>query len=441
MIESHNPWWKGKDFLKEDSDYRKWLNSKVKWVPSLIRKINLVPFSLHFIIGPRQVGKTTLLKLLIRELLDKNVNPRSIFYYRCDQLADYKELDLVLSEYFKIKKAEGIKTSYIFLDEITFPREWFRTIKLWIDTGRLENDVVVLTGSLSLYARGEIETFPGRRGKGKDFIMYPLSFREFIKIADDRLADKIEKIKDLNITEITDKCFKMRPWIEELNDLFELYLKCGGFPLAVKSLLEHGYILNEVKEVYISWLRGDLIKLKRNESLAKRILKAIIEKSPSIITWNNVAKEFEIRSHKTVFHYIDLFEKLFLVKVLYYFDPNRGILNYTKGKKVHLTDPFLYQVFSEWCLTKRPDKFAVIESIVASHIARKYRVGYWKNKLEIDVVVLIDDKLFGIEVKSKPKVRRRVIGKIKDTIYLTSRLFNLDPLAVPVSIFLACLDV
>jgi len=61
-MEEQNPWWKGKDLVKNDPDLRKWLDSKIKWVPEIINEVSLEPFSLNFISGPRQVGKTTLIK-------------------------------------------------------------------------------------------------------------------------------------------------------------------------------------------------------------------------------------------------------------------------------------------------------------------------------------------------------------------------------------------
>lgn len=61
-MEEQNPWWKGKDLVKNDPDLRKWLDSKIKWVPEIINEVSLEPFSLNFIFGPRQVGKTTLIK-------------------------------------------------------------------------------------------------------------------------------------------------------------------------------------------------------------------------------------------------------------------------------------------------------------------------------------------------------------------------------------------
>ncbi|MEM2897588.1 MAG: ATP-binding protein [Candidatus Bathyarchaeia archaeon] len=442
-----NPWWKGKEYLGEDEDYRKWEESKIKWKPEILDKIlneeNLRSFSLHFIFGPRQVGKTTLLKLMIKNLLEIVDDPEAIFYFRCDGLADYKELGEVIDAYLKIKRNKRIEKSFIFLDEITFPKEWNRAIKLNIDIGNFKNDVLFLTGSLSMYAKREVETFPGRRGHGKDFIFYPISFREFVKIVKPEIIEKIGKMEDFKEEEIREKSLKALPWVDELNELFETYLECGGFPLAIKSKLETNKVSREAMDSYLSWIRGDVARLKRNESITKRIAKAIIEKAPSTINYYSLAKEFEIKSHKTVFQHIDMLEKLFVAKVLYYIDLNKLTEVFYKQRKIHLADPFLYKIFSYWCLTEMPAKPTIVESIVASHLTRKFSVGYWKDREEIDTIAFNNAVCFGVEVKYKEKVeaRRLKIGKTNFLITLSKSNFNDEPLIVPVSVFLILLEV
>jgi len=101
-MEHYNPWW----FNEEDEDYAEWSGSEVKWTPKILNKIRLKPFSLNFIVGPRQVGKTTSLKIFIRDKLLKNLkNPKKIFYYSGDELSDYRELGEVLDNYLSFRKS------------------------------------------------------------------------------------------------------------------------------------------------------------------------------------------------------------------------------------------------------------------------------------------------------------------------------------------------
>ncbi len=441
-MERYNPWWRGKEKIRLDEDFVKWDAGKVKWTPRFISHLNLEPFSLHFLYGPRQVGKTTALKLMIRDLLEKGVDPFAIFYYRCDQLADFREVETVLNQYEELKKQKGIKNSFLFLDEITLPHQWHRTIKERIDQGKHKNDVLVLTGSLSMYVLGEVETFPGRRGNGKDFILHPLSFREFITVYQ---QGKWETLPSISLKtgeeEFRKKLADGIIFIKELNSLLRIYLQSGGFPLSVKDIIERNLISEGTESTYLSWIKGDLARLKRKEIIAKRIIKGIIEKAPSTISWHSLAKEFELRSHKTVFNYVDLLEKLFLAKTVYFIEPNQGVFNFAKERKIFLTDPFLYRLMANWCLTKPPTESVLAESLVATHLARKYEVGYWKNGREIDCVVKLGESLLGIETKYRknPEAHRIRTGKIKQVITLTLDSYNFDSLMMPVSLFLAML--
>ena len=443
MMESFNPWWREPRLIELDEDYHKWKQSKVKWTPRLLQEIDLKPFALHFIYGPRQVGKTTLLKLLVKLLLDRGVNSKAIFYLRCDQLADFKELGEFLDRYLEYRRLEGIESSYLLLDEITFPADWWRAIKLRIDLGIFRNDLLIFTGSLSMYAKGEVETLPGRRGSGKDYILHPLSFRDYLRIRDPGLHSKAKPFKQLSPEEVLEKTRQLLPWIDQLNTYFKEYLECGGYPLPIKDHLEKGKITEETINTYLSWIRGDLAKLRRSESIAKRIMRAILEKQGSIVTWHNLAKEFEVKSHRTVYTYMDFLEKLLLAKVLHFIDPNKGLDIFYKGKKVHLTDPFLYTAISHWCFAEKPKPHQLAEAVVATHLARQWPVGYWKNRREVDVVVNLRHQLIGIEVKYQDRVegRKASIGKMKHIITLSKTSYHADPPVTPISAFLACLEV
>jgi predicted AAA+ superfamily ATPase len=58
-MKDQNPWWYG----EVDKKFEEWKNKPLKWVPPILEEFNFKPFSLNFIVGPRQVGKTTALKI------------------------------------------------------------------------------------------------------------------------------------------------------------------------------------------------------------------------------------------------------------------------------------------------------------------------------------------------------------------------------------------
>lgn len=450
VLASQNRWWKGKDNIAQDEDHRKWQAKKYKWVPNLIEEIETTPYSLHFLFGPRQVGKTTFLKLLVKKLLDSGAKEESIFYFRCDELSDFKELSEVITGYLNMRKRLGIKNSHILLDEITFPKEWYRSIKSLVDAGALKNDVLVLTGSTSLLVKREAETFPGRRGKGKDFTMLPLSFRNFIKVADAGLYSRLPSLKSLEEDEIRRRTAVCLPFLDELNELFEKYMSCGGFPLSVESFLTGGVVERSVHEAYLAWLKNDVAKIGRSVEIARAVVKVLLTKTPSPISWESIAKEIEIKSPKTANAYVHLLNSLFVTLTLHHIDPSRGSINFGKNKKIHFLDPLFYQAFSEWCLVNLKDPEPTIaEATVASHLARFSLRGelgenifYWRNGAEVDVVVE-SNGLKGFEVKwgEKAEAKRVMIGRMKQFAVLSKGAFREKPLMVPVSALLACMDV
>lgn len=134
------------------------------------------------------------------------------------------------------------------------------------------------------------------------------------------------------------------------------------------------------------------------------------------VSWLSIARGTSISSPHTTQAYVEDLEKLFIVKVLNLLSTDSKIL-YRKNKKIHIADPFLYNTICELVNVKlvEEDRF---ESVVVTHLARKYPVFYWRNKTEVDVVVMVDNRQLGIEVKTvyrswiKPK-------HLKDVLILT----------------------
>lgn len=227
------------------------------------------------------------------------------------------------------------------------------------------------------------------------------------------------------------------PYFDKIQELFKKYLKIGGLPLAVKS----EEITQDVKESYWFWIKSDLAKIDGSEEIFKRIAKAILEKTPSAISLNSIAKEFDISTHKTVFEYLDVMEKMFIVKILYHIHLNKIIPNLKKNRKVCLTDPFFFYLFSDICLKKLPDESVLVENVVASHLSRKFDAFYWKNQREIDVVIR-SEEIIGFEVKWREKAddfSKIEIGKMKNVFCLKKDLIDKEKNLIPKSLFLAIL--
>lgn len=448
ILVEQNKWWKDKKLIEQDYDIVRWKEKKYKWIPSIIETIKLEPYALHIILGPRQVGKTTAIKLLIKKLLEEK-NPQSIFYFNCEEISDYKELSNIIETYMEFKNSAGIKNSYIFLDEITSPNEWYKTIKSKIDKGVFKEDVLILTGSSSINIKRQTELFPGRRGKGSDYIMLPLSFREFLKVIRPEIYEKIKPIKELSEKELREKAMQAMIFAKELNSALLEYLKFGGFPLSMEENLE-------AKKVYLSWIKTEILKSERSDNIARQIIKSLLEKIQTPISWEGISKEIEIKSPKTVAAYVELLRTMFSLIVLYHADISSKSIKFGKNKKIHFLDPLLLEIFEDWCMVRLKNKESILaESVTAMHIARystkKYKtimldenLFYWRNSSEVDVVLNDNGRLKGFEVKWTDKFdikQEKCLRHLKEFTIISKNKFSSKPFIIPLSIFLSILDV
>ncbi len=432
-----NPWWKDKNAIAQDYSIQGWQGRKYHWRPRLLDEISLSPFALHILSGPRQSGKTTALKLLVQELLESR-EPKSVFFFNCENIADYRELGDILRLYLDFKDSNGIRQAVMILDEITSPREWYRAVKSLIDLGRLREDVVI-TGSSSIEVKGEAELFPGRRGHGKDLVLRPLSFREFVGVTDAALLEKIAPARSMGA--LAKAVPNALLFERELGKHLEAYMAHGGFPLSIADLPAGR---EDAKRAYLSWIKNAVLKAERSDVVARQVMKAVIETQQSAVSWEGISKKMDIKSPKTVAAYLDLLRSIFAVTILYNLDISGKSIRFGKNKKVHLRDPLLMDIFEEWCLVRAQDRqSALAESILVEHLVRLFpeKVFFWKDGYEVDAVVLDGGRLLGFEMKWSERAEAKAPKQLSSFIIVTKKEYAQRPLKVPLCVFLGLLDV
>src|SRR3989338_10117685 len=117
-LTNQNPWWENPASVDVDPKIRDFEEAPLKWRPRIRKYIDLEKDVLYSLRGPRQVGKTTFVKLIIREELKKR-NPVDIFYYTCDLVSGPVELKEIIEQFldWSLRQSKGRKL--ICLDEVT----------------------------------------------------------------------------------------------------------------------------------------------------------------------------------------------------------------------------------------------------------------------------------------------------------------------------------
>ena len=160
------------------------------------------------ITGVRRCGKSSIMKLVIKELLSSGINEENILYLHLDKkpytsISTQEKLDSLID-----KLSKGVKgKKYLFIDEIQNVKG-FETV---INSYREEEEYsIFITGSNSYLLSGELIT--KLTGRYIEFGVLPLTFDEYVKM-------KAFFGKHIS----TD-------YLEEL----EHYIYEGGFPFALK---------------------------------------------------------------------------------------------------------------------------------------------------------------------------------------------------------------
>ncbi len=421
-LQSHNPWWIRQELIHEDGKIIEFEQQKYKWIHPFYFDFPLDEDAILTLRGPRQVGKTTFIKLIIRHLLlEKKISREAIFFYACDRIKDYNELFDLLSEYIDFANARTKSRIFIFLDEISFVHDWQRAVKSLAESGKLKNIVLLLTGSNILDIKYSSERLPGRRGKifSPDIQMLPLGFSEFLQLVRTEL-------KQITYSEVFTLHFA------ELRKLFEDFLLTGGFLININNFYTRNFIPAYVYEMYSSWIEGDLHKTGKSDEIALRIFERLYLHLTTPVSLYKVAKESGVVSHLTVRDYLDILEKIFVVFKAEYFSIEQKKIDLKKNRKLYFYDPFIFQVllaksenflddafnYSRRIILKEEFKPKIAEILVGSVLKQRYSQLYYGNSSlgEIDFVVKEKGVYSFFEVKYQPKLRSKEFYKYKNLL-------------------------
>jgi len=435
---NQNPWWENPENIETDPRITRFEESKIKWTPRIIHFIELNNEVIYTLRGPRQVGKTTLIKLMMRELMRRGVNERRIFYYSCDLVNSPSRLVEIIQSYLTATDYITEYYRYIFLDEISAVKDWQRGIKHLYDTGQLKKTCVLMTGSHNLDIRKASEKLPGRRGTSTntlDKILLPMKFAEYVETRDKeidgileasgiRRFDKRKKIIDeIAKNEIPSELKQMSLYLDKLNRYLDEYLLTGGVARTVNDYIQNGEIKENTYKTYVDVTIGDFLRYNNNEIYLAQILRAINETLCSQVSWRTLERKTDIGSPNTIAKYIDVLEAGFVINTFYVLDRNKGTPNYRKDKKIHYSDPFIFHALNGW-INQTPafelahnyileNKSKLVEAVIGDHLIRyayslnpsdnfepTLNVMYWKDKKnEVDYIVKTGTEYLPFEVK------------------------------------------
>jgi predicted AAA+ superfamily ATPase len=147
----YNPWWEG-EYEPEDLIERTSVMEKAgKW---------LKDESIIILTGLRRVGKTTIMKLIIRKLIREGVDAKDIFYVSLDDYAlDSLSILDIVEQYRSLQKLPVDRKIYLFLDEVAYKDRFHQQLKNLYDRQKVK---IVASSSSSSVLRDKKAFLTGR---------------------------------------------------------------------------------------------------------------------------------------------------------------------------------------------------------------------------------------------------------------------------------------
>ena len=316
--------------------------------------------------GPRQVGKTTLIKQI-----QKKYSAISL-YLNCDE-PDIRDA-LCNKTSTQIRNFFGNK-KLILMDEAQQVKNIGQTLKLIVDN--FPDIQVIASGSSSFELSNEIlEPLTGRKF---EFILYPISLSE--------------------LTQIYSKL--------EISRLLETFLIYGMYPEILLNLENRD---ENLKSIARSYAYKDILKFQniKNPDALEKLLRALALQIGGEVSYNELAQTVGIDKN-TVSNYIQILEKAFIIYRVGTF--SRNLRNEIKKlRKIYFFDTGLRNALINNLnnLDLRQDvgglweNFWIMERIkYLSYSGREANYYYWRTRQgqEIDFIEEMDGKISAYEIK------------------------------------------
>ncbi|EEJ72637.1 ATP-binding protein [Lactobacillus ultunensis] len=319
--------------------------------------------------GVRRSGKSYILMLYRQYLLNNQIDQKQIIYLSFEdfdniELYDPKKLYTYLKEHLIPNQK-----MYVLLDEIQYVTDWQKVVNSLRLNPLLD---ITITGSNSKILSGELATLLS--GRYVEIPVYPLSFKEMLNF----------KHKSL-------------PSEREIDQLYQEYVKYGGFPAVVLAK-------KELKQTILSGIYNTVIVNDigyknglREPELVTLVAKYLADTVGQLINPNKIVNTLKSAqysvSYTAVQRYLTYFTEAFLFYKSNRYDISGRKLLTTQGKYYIVDTGLRTQALGE----RNNDRGSILENIVYIELLRRgyqVQIGKLKNK-EIDFIATkLDDKKY-----------------------------------------------
>lgn len=384
----------------------------------------------QLILGPRRVGKTTVLYQTVRRLLDAGIEAQRLWWLRMDHpLLLQANLGDLLREVLSAAEATAARPAYVMLDELVYAADW----DLWLKTFHDEQwPVRIAATSSATAALGGRRTESGV-GRWAEQRLMPYAFDEFLDLlgqppgvtAGPTLADTLLALP---------AGARPAPGIDRWRQAF---LLTGGFPELLVNQRRAGgadgpgerdasSLLLESQRV----LRGDAVERAvykdipqsfgvDNPMLLERLLYTLAGQMPGLLSPSSLCRDLGV-SQPTFDRYLSYLERAFLVFTLPNYSGREAAVQ-RRGRKLYFVDGAIRNAALQRGLAPLADPVELgllVENLVAASlqalaVQTGVRLHHWRDgRLEVDLVFADPRQPLAFEVGMSPGHSRKGLAAL-----------------------------
>jgi hypothetical protein len=362
-------------------------------------RANMDNDSIGVIIGARQTGKTTILRMLFAEAKETG---RPAFFINLENLEFLSLFNQSPENLFKVvPRPSETGDMTVFIDEIQYLDHPTHFLKYLYDTYGKALKLVV-SGSSSFYIDEKFtDSLAGRK---RIFTLYPLSFQEFLVFnGRNDLGDLLPPTFHLdNFQRLQEMPLIYR---DDLVRLFSGYARFGGYPRVVLAETEDEKKA-VLEDLVHSGVKKDVLESGvKNPQKYYDLYKVLCFQAGSLVNRSELAKTIQL-SLPAIERYLYVMQKSFHLVMIRSFHRNirKEII---KLPKVYLFDlgirNYLLGDFSDFAL--RVDKGPFLESLAFRQFLNRFPlddIKFWRTQDKNELDFVIQDRL-AFEVKATPE--------------------------------------
>jgi len=351
-------------------------------------------FKVVLMTGPRQVGKTTMIKHLMKDSDRKYVSLDDI---AVRNLAKNDPKSFIMTY-----------TPPVFIDEVQYAPELFSYIKMQVDERQQNGDYWLSGSQIFRLMRGVQESLAGRVGL---LDLFSLSQNEIYNL-------KICNPFDTDFDNLKERASNI-PYATPMDIYTRIYN--GSMPQVIAEGVE---IRDRFYESYIrTYLERDVRDISGDIDVLKfyRFMVAVSARTAQLINYKSIADDAEI-DQVTVKNWLNIMETLGLIFYLHPYSNNQ-LKRTIKSPKLFFYDTGLAVFLARWnsvdVLMNGAQSGALLENYVISEIMKGYfnsgktpYLNYFRDKdnKEIDLLWEANGTLYPIEIKKTSNPDKKMLN-------------------------------